>query len=426
MNPAISWTLFLGIIGTIYVSVNGVPQIIKRAIQPQSTPLSDSEIEADSKSVASTTTSSKPGKSRAGGSNNNRRAEASINSKANASSSGSKQSTVAKVVGQAHDAVTTIAKEVNKTASSALRQHNEVIEPKNQKKAGSNKQGNQKNKVAAWYDKDAEAVPEYLAPRANDRPAISGEAWQRVPGTSEAGKHLAQQHFEKTRSAPHMTDDMLEPDSTFVARTLRIVPSGSPAQSAKQSRPKKQEEQPLTKKQRQNAAKKAKAQQEKELLRSEQEQALQKHKKNLEKQRIIELDSLAKQAAKKQSNGQQHAAGKSVWTDESTSRAGDVDGWASNDGSWADASSTVNNIPETASKQSTNVSNTTREPAGNANDDWETVTSGKRSIAAASSTVAGSSTSTAGNSSKAAGVNGHASNGKASADNNRFGKLIWE
>ena len=95
----------------------------------------------------------------------------------------------------------------------------------------------------------------------------------------------------QTRRGKYVPNDMLEPDTSFVARTLKIVPSqNNPTTAAQPSNKqnRKLETQIQTKKQRQNAAKKAKLQAEKTELQHQQEVALRQHKLNQERSRILE------------------------------------------------------------------------------------------------------------------------------------------
>lgn len=100
--------------------------------------------------------------------------------------------------------------------------------------------------------------------------------------------HLAAAQWQKKQRA-HATDDMLDPDTAFVARTMRIVPSSTPKQTKPQAPAQKKPEETMTKKQRQNAAKKAKAKAEKAELEQQQAAALRAHTKNLEARRLAEI-----------------------------------------------------------------------------------------------------------------------------------------
>lgn len=82
---------------------------------------------------------------------------------------------------------------------------------------------------------------------------------------------------------------MLLTGATSVARTLRIGPSLTDSATKKPHKQEGQKSEGLTKKQRQNAAKKAKLQTEKAALASQQTAALQRHAREREAIRFTEL-----------------------------------------------------------------------------------------------------------------------------------------
>jgi hypothetical protein len=131
--------------------------------------------------------------------------------------------------------------------------------------------------------------------------SLHGSRFLAVLPESSKKQHLAGQAFESARRS-HITDDMLPSDTSFAARTLKIVPGASASSETKSS--KKQKEQPgtLTKKQRQNQAKKAKQQAEKEALRETQDKALKQHLKQRQNERIAELAAQGQAKAPKSSS----------------------------------------------------------------------------------------------------------------------------
>lgn len=84
---------------------------------------------------------------------------------------------------------------------------------------------------------------------------------------------------------------MLENDTAYVARTLKIVSSSAPgkASSASKTSTKSGDVEVLTKKQRQNAAKKAKAKAERIAAAQDQALAFKAHQKTIEARRLTEM-----------------------------------------------------------------------------------------------------------------------------------------
>lgn len=101
----------------------------------------------------------------------------------------------------------------------------------------------------------------------------------------EGPAHLAEAQWQQSRRT-HVTDDMLDRGSSYVARTLKIVGTSS-AEPIRQAR--RSNDAALTKKQRQNAAKKAKARAEKAEVTAQQAAALHAHQKEVERRRIVEI-----------------------------------------------------------------------------------------------------------------------------------------
>lgn len=94
----------------------------------------------------------------------------------------------------------------------------------------------------------------------------------------------------KRKSRAHVTDDMLPTEYRTTARTLKILPpSEHNGYTYPTQRKNPKSDEPMTKKQRQNAAKKLKAKAEKAEVDQRQAAALRSHQRTLEAQKIAQL-----------------------------------------------------------------------------------------------------------------------------------------
>lgn len=123
---------------------------------------------------------------------------------------------------------------------------------------------------------------------------------------------LAESQWQiKGQGQSHVVDDMLDPELSFAARTLKIIPAASTStvKSTKKSKNLNPEQDVMTKKQRQNAAKKEKLKAEKDESDRRQAAAFRAH------QKIREAQGLAEIAQYERTLGTSKPASSSAWNE---------------------------------------------------------------------------------------------------------------